>query len=251
MGADKRCVMGIEALEPAPLTVTEAVRAAEQAVARLRQLGLQGGSSSSASSTTAGSTGARRLRSDGSAHSSGAAPVASAPSLPSRREGTDVGPRVQPEGCPPHGAQWASGSSGSSCVGSLAEGGPRGAPSAVFRRPLCRDEMVAVRSLLDLPSRRDLRDLAARQFEWAKQVSGQLPGHPGCIDMASATTAIRQLAYLRGLPAVDSRAARWYFDLHATQQRGCKRDGEISDIDCDEFEAAVEDILQSALLSGH
>lgn len=132
--------------------------------------------------------------------------------------------------------------------GGVSHGGAKAAlrgappPENIFRRPLYASELASIRALL-APPLHDLRDLAAREFDWAVSVGGALPGLPGHVDFASALTALRQLSYLNGLPAVNSDAARWFFKLAITRHPGPKG----PDIIVDEFQLAVEQMLQHAV----
>lgn len=204
-----------------PPTVEEAVRAAEEAVARLRQLGLKAGGSSSASSTTADDGG----RSDASVRSSGSG---AEPAPDSRSRG--AAQRAQrPVGVRALGGARLPGGAGASRP--LAEG----APAGVFRRPLRDEEMAVVQALVEQPSRRRLRDLAAQAYGWAKHDAAGRPG----VGVESATAALRHLAYLQGLPTLDERAARWHFERHSE---------DLSEVAGHEFEEAVEVIFRCALL---
>jgi len=134
---------------------------------------------------------------------------------------------------------------GSAGVG-IAEGSGGGGqpPTRIFRRDLYSSEVATVSTLLDGPGRKGLKEQAAKEFDWALSVSGHVPGRPGRVDYAAALTALRQLAYLNGLPSLDSSAARWFFNANVARERSPM---DVDDIVSEEFQAAVEHLLQYAL----
>lgn len=147
-------------------------------------------------------------------------------------------PRSSPGGVGLGGAALSATTPGSTKIS------PGGAPPArdrVFRRRLYESELTLVRSLV-APPMHDLKDLATREFDWALSVGGHVPGRPGHVDFVSALTALRQLAYLNGLPAISSDAATWFFDASIMRERNVG----VQDIVFEEFEAAVEAMFQHA-----
>jgi len=127
----------------------------------------------------------------------------------------------------------------------LEEPGPQ-SQLLVFRRPLHDAELSALKALLSPPSRRELREAAEREFTWALGVGGHLPGQPGRIDFASAMTALRQLVFLNGLPALDGNVSQWFYDACA----GRVGRAECAEISLEEFQVVVEQMLQSAYENG-
>jgi len=127
--------------------------------------------------------------------------------------------------------------------GSAAEPSRAVPPACVFRRSLTATEIAQVEALLDPLAFGELQRAAAREFDWALSVSGHVPGAPGRLDYPSALTAMRQVAYLNGLPALDAGAARWFFDAHAA--RAGSEDG--PDLVLEEFHAALVHLLQATL----
>lgn len=111
----------------------------------------------------------------------------------------------------------------------------------VFLRKLTEYETEQVRKMLLPEAERKLGDLAAKEFDWALSSGGGIsargepPGGPICIDLCSALTALRQLAYLNGLPSLDAEAARQCLE--------CPGRG----VDLVSFKAALPKLLRSAL----
>lgn len=112
----------------------------------------------------------------------------------------------------------------------------------VFLRKLTEFEIDQVQKLLLPEAELKLGELAAKEFDWALSSGGGVSGRgdpPGaavCIDLCSALTALRQLAYLNGLPSLDAEAARQC--LESPLSRG---------VDLVTFKAALPKLLRSAL----
>lgn len=115
-----------------------------------------------------------------------------------------------------------------------------------FRRPLYASELATVDSLLADPRRRGgLWELAAKEFDWALTVNGHVSGKPGRVDFTSALTALRQLAYLNGLPSLNNAAAKRLLESCAGPV--CAGVACQADISAEEFKAAVGRLLEQAL----
>jgi len=112
----------------------------------------------------------------------------------------------------------------------------------VFLRKLTQFEIDQVQKLLLPDAERNLGELAAKEFDWALSSGGGVsgrgdpPGAAACIDLCSALTALRQLAYLNGLPSLDAEAARQC--LESPMSRG---------VDFVTFKAALPKLIRSAL----
>merc|ERR1712032_1730392 len=85
-------------------------------------------------------------------------------------------------------------------------------PPRIFRRDLSVPEVLQIEAMLEPAVSHELWDMAAKEFDWALSVNGHVPGRPGHVDYTSAVTAIRQLTYLHGLPALEANAVRWFFN---------------------------------------
>jgi len=107
----------------------------------------------------------------------------------------------------------------------------------VFRRKLFHGELAQVQSLLEPLAEGELQKLAAKEFDWVLQSGGRLAGSErDAVDLASALTALRQILYLNGLPAIDTEAAAKLLD---TGGEG---------VDLRTFQDALHKLLRSALV---
>ena len=132
--------------------------------------------------------------------------------------------------------------------GALESGSHRPPARRIFQRGLHASEVAAVVALLSQRCSPDLGEQAGREFDWAVSVRGDVPGSPGCVDYASALTALRQLTYLNGLPALDTDAARWFFDSAARRRADEGAPGKPELLQ-EEFQSAVRQLLQAAVSS--
>jgi len=105
-------------------------------------------------------------------------------------------------------------------------------PNHIFRRKLFSQELAQIQRLLE--DEADLRTAAAQEFRWALHSGGRTGDDT--IDAAAALSALRQLAYLYGLPALDAEAARQCFG---------------SRVDFDAFSSALPMLLRRAQDSSH
>lgn len=231
----------------AAFRVLDAVAASSDAVAKLRQMATGW---ETPSTTTASSSGHHRLSAAGSelgfgfggsgfGGGAGGLGISAVGSMASG--GAGCGGPTEPAAA----AGLASGLGRRSIDGGGGGGRVGPPPGRVFRRDLYSSEVAVVAALLDAPGRKELRQQAAREFEWALSVSGHVPGRPGRVDHAAALTALRQLAYLNGLPSLDSGAAGWFFGAHVAGERSPM--GGVDDITSEEFQAAVEHLMQYAV----
>lgn len=144
--------------------------------------------------------------------------------------------------------------------GASAAGGAASAfspPARIFRRGLQAGELERIRGLLDPAFRSELHELTAREFEWALSISGHAPGSPAAIDSASALTALRQLTYLNGLPALDAESVRWFLATAQAGRRGSSDSpglgaakGTLDEgllVVLEEFQSALLHLLHAAL----
>jgi len=97
----------------------------------------------------------------------------------------------------------------------------------IFRRKLFSQELAQIQRMLE--DKADLRAAAAQEFRWALHSGGRCGDDT--IDTAAALSALRQLAYLYGLPALDADAARQCFGLR---------------VDFDSFASALPTLLHRA-----
>eukprot|EP00435_Cladocopium_sp_Y103_P055202 s111_g18.t1 len=124
---------------------------------------------------------------------------------------------------------------GSSDVSTDVSMPPLGLPSQncqIFRRKLFSQELAQIQRLLE--DKADLRAAAAQEFRWALHSGGRCGDDT--IDTAAALSALRQLAYLYGLPALDADAARQCFG---------------PSVDFDSFASALPTLLHRAQDSSH
>jgi len=129
----------------------------------------------------------------------------------------------------------------------------------VFRKALSSVERAYIEAFLEPHARDTLEEHASREFDWAVQSGGSVPGVANrmrtALDYAGALTAFRQLNYLGGLPALDHDAARWFFNVHCTsgaefmlESNGAGPQGVGSCLSLDEFRAAYVHLLRTALI---
>jgi len=117
-------------------------------------------------------------------------------------------------------------------------------PEEVFRRKLFPSELSRVQEMLNPEAELELEQIAAREFQWALQSGGGVTSREGNnssaerIDLSSALTALRQMSYLNGLPALDPEAARRCIDQGT------------HGVDLQTFAAALPKLLRTAL-RGH
>merc|ERR1712194_303719 len=103
---------------------------------------------------------------------------------------------------------------GSNCMAAPDMQTPHALAPRIFRRALTISELAQIKELLEPTAQQEFRNLAEKEFDWALSINGHVPGSPGRVDYASAATAVRQLTYLHGLPALETDAVRWCFDVH-------------------------------------
>mmetsp|Transcript_74836 Transcript_74836/g.148269 ORF Transcript_74836/g.148269 Transcript_74836/m.148269 type:complete len:438 (-) Transcript_74836:2-1315(-) len=126
---------------------------------------------------------------------------------------------------------------GRSCISSM----------TAFKRRLSAEEVAQVKDLLSRPSGLyELREGTWKEFGWALAANGHAPGKPGHLDYPHALTALRQLVYLNGLPALDVEATTQF--LHARAARVALPSSKVvAAIGADELYEALLDLLRAAV----
>lgn len=113
-----------------------------------------------------------------------------------------------------------------------------------FRRSLSIEERIQVEVLLQPSSRSKLDQAVRSEFDWVVTTGSRVPGAPGRVDYSGAITALRQLTYLNGLPALDSDVVSELLKFHTT----CDRLGQ--DLSYEEFHSAYIHLLKAAVGDG-